>query len=412
MLVYGTAKDNPRLTNEGRSLVEAGYHVDVLAILREGFPAQPVRAEAYGIHITHVPVVPDLRPGTLARGLLAWMKGDTGEKTTELVRGRSKLRTLMNLLAFNLWALRLGGRFRPDIVHAHEPATLVAGWLIARRYRVPLIFDEYEPIAFTPRTPVISLFWRIELLLSQRASATIIAHESLRQQFELMGARIITTIPNYKRLQDYDGVTIEQVADLRRHLGLATDDVVIVYLGLLWTHREITPLLAAIGRSPDIKLVIAGRGDLESEVREQSLLHDNIIWLGWLPLHEVPLYNRMADAIYGAFADEPPFRYVEPNKLYESFAAGRPMIYRSRMGDTSRILLEAGSGILLEDITPEALEASFDVLRDSDAMMMLKDNAYRARSHHNWDTAEERLLALYRRLLPCNVMNESASEYS
>ena len=120
--------------------------------------------------------------------------------------------------------------------------------------------------------------------------------------------------------------------ELRRRLGIAEDEAVLVYAGNVHDAnaaemRSLYLAVAALNRSGRrVRLVRLGRDFVrfvEPELRE---LHDYVVHLPLQPRSEVPRYMRLADVLVqpgraDAFND-----YRFPSKLPEFFACGRPVV--------------------------------------------------------------------------------------
>jgi glycosyltransferase involved in cell wall biosynthesis len=158
-------------------------------------------------------------------------------------------------------------------------------------------------------------------------------------------------------------------------------------------------LLSAVEASPDVTLLIAGRGEMEGEIAAAAARAKNIRWLGWLPITEVPLYSKLADVIY--CCANPRFaqvRYGVPNKLFEAFMAGRAILARRGVGEMGDILERIPAGLLLDEVTPQTLQEAFQKLRDPLLLKPLQEATSQGRAAYNWAVAERRLLDLYAEL--------------
>lgn len=87
-----------------------------------------------------------------------------------------------------------------------------------------------------------------------------------------------------------------------------------------------------------------------------------------------------------------------PNKLFEAFAAGKPIIAVRGIGEIGDILEQIPAGILLDAVTPETLKTAFQRLQDPQLVNQMRQQALYGRQLYNWSLAEERLLALYSQL--------------
>lgn len=403
-LVNTSVYDDPRVVNEGITLVQAGYEVVVLGAARQPEGGQPVRSELHGMRITLVPVVASRSPLRLFKALWKLVRGDVGTHTE--APGR-RMMDIVSLVFLNLWLVRLGLRLRFDVVHCHHIAPLPAAWLLARWRQVALIYDAREsvPDLYTGLKGKFATW--LERLFLPRADAVITVGERLKQALAQRGARRIVVIGNWKRLEEYciDDRSLQMV---RQRLDLSNEHLVIVFLGTLDPTREIRPLLKAVAETPYVHLLIAGRGMLEAEVKEAAARCSRIHWLGWVSLADLPIYSKLADAIYCCLMPHYEQKaglsggnnyYAMPNKLFEAFAACKPIIATRGVGEISDLLEQIPAGILLNEVTPETLQDAFRHLQDPQTREALRQQALRGQQLYNWHVAEQRLLALYNELL-------------
>ncbi|MBK8006561.1 MAG: glycosyltransferase family 4 protein [Gemmatimonadetes bacterium] len=134
---------------------------------------------------------------------------------------------------------------------------------------------------------------------------------------------------------------------------------------------EAARVLQARGRR-DIRIVMIGdgneRGLLEVRAREAGLA--NIEFRGLVPKTDLPGWLHRADCALLTIRDVPVMSTCSPNKMFDAFAAGVPVVHTTR-GWIQRLFAEAGGGITVPPDDPEAF---------ADALIRLKeDRAWRAR---------------------------------
>jgi glycosyltransferase involved in cell wall biosynthesis len=231
--------------------------------------------------------------------------------------------------------------------------------------------------------------------------------EGLARWLRAGGARDVTVVGNWKRLDAYRPEPARVDAE-RRRLGLEGARLVVSYFGVLDPTREIEPLLEAVGRSPEVVLLIAGRGIIRERVMAAAQQWPNIRWLNWVPLADLPLYVQLCDAVYCCLSVDRHLHtqlgpgnndYSAPNKLFEAFAAGKAVIARRGLGEMGEILEQVRAGVLLDAVTPATLEAAFLRLQDQNELASLQREARRACARFDWSEAEARLRELYSRIL-------------
>lgn len=402
-LVNTPIRDDPRAVNEGMSLVKLGYRVTAIGLARDTEASQPTHAQIHGMETTLVPMVTSARPVHLLPALWALLRGHLGERTQPPV---SRTSNLISFVLFNLWLIRIALKLHPDFIHCHDVLPLPAAWILARWHRVPLVYDARESVPDLYPGLKGRVMARIEQFVLPRADAVITVGERLADSLKQRGAKQVTIIGNWKRLEDYD-VPGERLESERQRLQIHPNDCVISYFGALDPTREVMPLVNAVVQLPQVILLIGGRGMIEADVKAAAARSHNIRWLGWVPMNDVPLYTHLSTAVYYCLNFDQSSQtqlsvgnnfYSAPNKLFEAFAAGKPIIARRGIGEIGAILEQIPAGILLEEVTTESLKAAVQQLTDAATRARLEAAALQGRSQYNWHVAEQRLAALYEAL--------------
>jgi glycosyltransferase involved in cell wall biosynthesis len=391
MLSYTHVYDDPRVLPMSQSLVKLGYRAQIIGIaLRTGLPTHQVVS---GVDIWITPLLTQGKLSAFLRALWRWLRGDLRELEPD---AEARLTNKFAAVLFNLWILRLGLRRKPTAIHCHTHSPLPAAWLLARLHRVPLVFDSCESVpdyfGQVPNTLANRLTAKSEALLMPRADAVITVGERLAERLRGRGARQVVVIGNWKKPDEIETTPIN-----RTDLGLSSNQLLVAFFGNLASNTyELESLLQAIQCTPDVALLISGRGDLKKSIQHFAATTPNIIWLDWINMTDLPRYTAAADATYcclkRTFTQS---HYVAPNKLFEAFAAGKPVIALHGVGEMSAILEQTGAGILIDEATPANLQAAFEQLRDPAFRAELQQRSLAARELYNWDIAEERLKSLY-----------------
>jgi glycosyltransferase involved in cell wall biosynthesis len=401
MVVNTYAPDDPRVIYSAASLVKMGYAVRLIGAARRLEKPVPARQQIDGVDVWVTPVITAQNAlSGFMQSLIQIFRADLHQPITQFHRGKSGI---LSLLLFSLWVLRLG-LFGPrlDVIHCHDLSPLAACWVLARLKRARLIYDIHEnvPTMYAGRKGAVMT--RLERFLVKRVDYVVAAGERLAEAMPERGAKQVMHIGNWKRLSEYalDDAALDQ---LRQRWNLPPDALIVSHIGTLDSNRELPPLLEAVSQRPDVHLLIGGHGGDAEKAIQAAENFPNIHWLGWVPLVEIPAYTLISDVIYycrspqhygGSYELAP-----APNKLYEAFAAGRPLIVRRGVGEVGAILARIPAGILLDDVNAETIQAAFDQLRDPLTRERLQAAAHEARKRYHWGVAETRLQDVYTALL-------------
>jgi glycosyltransferase involved in cell wall biosynthesis len=241
------------------------------------------------------------------------------------------------LLLRALWSAR---RFKPSIVHAHLHEGCVIGKVVARVYRLPLLFDvqgsltgelvahSFWPAKFAWQRRA----WRalerwIDHLADGLALQSTEMHRELTQKFAVTPAQMTMA---------YDGVNVhafrpgERDASLVRELAIPPEALgkVIVYLGGLSPHKGVDVLLEAFAiiarRMPEAFLLVMGYPGEEAYRQKIAALglEARVRVLGQIAYETTPRYLALGD-----IAVAPKRTQTEANgKIYNYMAMGLPTV--------------------------------------------------------------------------------------
>ena len=230
---------------------------------------------------------------------------------------------------------------RPHVVFATSPPLTIAIPALAasRRHRVPLVFEVRDLWPAAPiqmgalRSPVAR---RLARTLERRvygASAHVVAlSPGMRDGVIAAGAPTdrVTLIPNASDL-DLFSPDVE-AGDLRARLGLG-GRFVSAYFGAMGEANDLSQVIEAAAILKDrgedsVAFVLQGDGKrracLEEEVRSRDLR--NVVLLPPGDKRSAARLAAASDACMIIFKDVPILATNSPNKLFDTFAAGRPAI--------------------------------------------------------------------------------------
>ena len=229
---------------------------------------------------------------------------------------------------------------RPDVVigSSVHPFAAVAGALLARRYKVPFIFEVRD---LWPQTLVDmgrlrdgALITRtlrlLERWLYRRAARTVVLLPLAWQYIVPLGIakERVVWIPN--------GVDLSLFP--RSELAEAPGDetFTLMYFGAHGGANGLDNVLKAMARvaqlpgGQNIRLRLIGNGPLKPALIEQAkaLALTNVQFEPPVPKSQIPALAAQADAFVFNLIDAPVFRYgISSNKLFDFMAGERPIIF-------------------------------------------------------------------------------------
>lgn len=270
-----------------------------------------------------------------------------------------------------VWALRrilADGKF--DLVHAHlPPAELYVrlALLGTPAAQLPLLISKHNDCAFHDSLPGERMLGR---WVARRAWKVVAISEAVRRYMVgptlgLPGSQV-ETIYYGSDPRPYEQVPADAIAAQRQAWGIhGESEIVIGTMGRFVSQKDFPTLLRAYatfaqanpGRS---RLVIAGRGPLEAELRQCAtglgLSEREVIWAGFR--EDVPLVMNAID-VFALTSVHEGFGLV----LVEAMAARKPVV-ATRSGAIPEVVVDGETGWLTEAGDHVALRAAFAKMLD------------------------------------------------
>ncbi|WP_433796913.1 glycosyltransferase family 4 protein [Actinoplanes sp. CA-252034] len=272
-------------------------------------------------------------------------------------------RRLWSFLGFVGRSALVAGRLRHDLVFATSTPLTVAvpgAWAALRR-RVPMVLEVRDvwpelPIAMGAlRSPVSR--WAAHRLeaWAYRRSARVIALSpgmaaSIRRRFPGVA---VTVVPNSSDRKLF-GRADRAGERLRRDTPWLGDRPLVLYAGTLGVANGVDYLVRMAARladtDPEVRIVILGDGRMRATLRDLAarlgVLDRNLFLLGPVSKAEVVAFFGACDLAASVFADVPELGANSPNKVFDAFAAGRPVAV-NHDGWIADLITGHGAGLVL-----------------------------------------------------------------
>lgn len=220
---------------------------------------------------------------------------------------------------------------------------------------VPILYDVDMPGQTVPDTLARRLDFRLLRGFLPRVAGAVVITEQVAKDF----------LPHQPALVVEGGLSAQQ-AEHHVDARLPPPGTFnIVYAGALERYNGIDVILDAVAGlpDPDVRLHVAGRGSLESEVRAAAQCDSRVIVHGYMDAAGLAQLYRDASLLINHRSDHRiDSRYVFPSKLIEYLASGIPVIsthFRSLKAEYRPYLT------LLDDESPGALRQAIQTLRNA-----------------------------------------------
>ena len=269
-----------------------------------------------------------------------------------------------------------------DVVVATSPPLVAAlpGWLAARVKRAGLVFeirDLWPESAVTTGvlregSLLTRLLYRLERWACRAADRVNVLTPAFRDDLVRRGlapAEKIVLVPNGADLDLFRPGPRDN--GVRREMGWG-DRFVVMYAGAHGRANALGQLLDAAERlrdRADILLATVGdgpeRAGLEAEARRRGL--DNVMFCGPQPKARMADFVNACDVGAALLQDNPTFRTVYPNKVFDYMACARPTLLAIDGVARKLVCDEARAGVFARPEDPEALAGAVRHLADDPA---------------------------------------------
>jgi glycosyltransferase involved in cell wall biosynthesis len=285
----------------------------------------------------------------------------------------------LNMLSFCLHlALRLGpaailgqnhiGR-APDVILASSPqlpAAFTCLW-IARLTGIPFVLevrDLWPQVLIdqggkSPTSPMVRLLAWMERLLYRHASTVVVLAIGAEPFVRERGARQTAWLPNGPDLELFSP----------RPSPPDRPVFTVLYAGAHGDANALENVIAAARlleqqQSP-VRIRFVGDGPKKQALMQLAVDLKSVSFEAPVPKAQIPDLMAEADAILLSLRDVPIFRYgVSPNKLYDAYALGRPVI-TTVAGAINAEVQEYRLGVTAPPCDPKALAAAIQRLMNT-----------------------------------------------
>lgn len=275
-------------------------------------------------------------------------------------------------------------KFRPDVVHVHEPLVPGTGMFATRKREEPVVatFHAYadRAIMLSLMAPLLRPVWR---RLSARIAVSKAAASFVARRFH--GDRV-RVIPNGVETEEFaraeparlpQGRKVLFVNRLDPRKGFAT--MVDAFRRLATTHQ-------------DLVLVVAGDGPDRGALRRLSPpLRGRVIMLGNVPHDRLPSFHAACDVFCAPATGRESFGIV----LIEALAAGLPVV-ASDIPGYREVVRDGVDGLLTPARDAQAVAAAVArILEDAELSKRLSEAGLETANRYSWDTVAGEIEAVY-----------------
>lgn len=287
--------------------------------------------------------------------------------------------------------------FRPDVIHAVNPAVLgFAAFFASTGHRVPLVVSYHTHLPkylhYYKLGGLEGMMWWGMRQGYNRADLLLATSQVMQAELESHG------IPRVQLWQR--GVDTEMFHPQRRTAAMRErltqghpHDKLLLYIGRLSAEKEIEQCRTVLEALPGVRLALVGDGPHRAKL-EQYFAGTNTLFAGFLKGEELAAAYASADA------------FMLPSRtetlglvLLEAMAAGCPVV-TPRAGGTSDIVQDGVTGHLYDPDNPaSAIDAVRRLLFDADYHATMSCRARADAERWGWSAATRQLEDYYRGVL-------------
>jgi glycosyltransferase involved in cell wall biosynthesis len=407
MLANNPCIYDARIRREAEALSDAGHRVTVLATSSD---AAPERETVAGVDYRRIFKVREIKKSLDAEAAVE--TGTAGRwprrlKGTAFHIGRNLITPSVRHLVGYARAYRQTIKaLDPDVVHAHDLDTLLAGWLGAKAARAKLVYDAHE-LETDRNLPMVRHEKRYrafaERWLVQRSDAVITVSDSiadyLAERYQIDRPTVLLNAPTTRMA--VGGTTM---SDLRADLGLSPDQPLALYVGGLMPGRGIDQAIRALGHAPNVQLAAVGPRQEASEQEMTALaetlgVRERLHLVDPVPPERLGRYIASADVSLILLQNSClNHLFCFPNKLLQSLLAGLPVVV-SRLVELERMVALTGAGLVVDETNPTSIaQAITAILAEPGRYRPSPSLIGSLQASHGWKAQKERLLTCYHRL--------------
>jgi len=289
-------------------------------------------------------------------------------------------------------------KLKPALIHFHDPELMFVAVCI-RLLGVKVVYDVHEDLPkqllykkWIPkivRYPLSGLVRILEAFCSSFFQAIVVATEDIAQKFPESKTVVLRNFP-----------LIDLELEPSKHLP--REELNLIYAGGLTKVRGIAELIEALGQvKSEVRLTLIGKWSSE-EYRlhcESFVGYSKVDYLGFMTMKEV--YEHIANADVGIGTLKPIRNYLTslPVKAFEYMLQGKPMIL-SNFDYWQHMFW--GTAHFVDPNRPEEIAHAIDALAsDPEKRRSMGEVGFaKVRDEYNWEVESQKLLDLYKRLLP------------
>lgn len=287
----------------------------------------------------------------------------------------SNLKRLLNYASFCLTCLfGLARATKPDYIFVDSPPLFlgVPGWIVAKLWRVPLLFnvadlwpDSVRDLGIMRDGPLVNFAYRLERWIYRRATSVTAVTEGIRSALldsKRLPQEKVMFLPNGVDTNLFKPCPPDET--LKRNLGLAGKKIVL-YAGNHGYAGAVEQVLYAancLRNEPSLHFLLIGEGPEKQKLIDlaASLGLPNVTFHAQVPLDSMPSFLSISDLAVVTLRKSKVMAGARPAKSFVMMAGGKAIVL-SAEGEAAGLIERSGAGVV---VPPEDYQSIASAIRE------------------------------------------------
>ena len=250
----------------------------------------------------------------------------------------------------------------PDVILASSPQLPSAflSLILSKLFKVPFVVeirDLWPQVlidqgGLSPNNFIVKALIWMEKQIYKNANYVVVLAKGAKKYVHKRGAKKVIWLPNGPDLNNFKFCKLSHIEkfSFKRRFR-------IIYTGAHGEANDLINIVEAAKLLSDlpVKFILIGDGPSKRNLIIKASSLNNIEFKDSIPKEKIPSILADADAVILTLKKVPLFKYgVSPNKLYDAYAIGRPVI-SAVDGDINNEIEENRLGYTAESSNPEQL---------------------------------------------------------
>lgn len=388
-----------RILQEARSLIQAGYRVTLLSGFETTEETYYVQ-DGIEIHRYKYDWNDERIKKYLTKVRNEHLRLILNKVLLQLINRLSRLKS------FDIFVLNKAQQFQSDIVHVHDLPMLRYGVYLAKKWRVPLVFDAHEIYHESSHLTFLRkwAYLYMEKHYIQNTNLFITVNEKIADYFQkIHGKRAIVLMNCADRFKDFDREICRERLCTQANIAMSSKPYIILYQGWISEERNLDTLIRAVAQLPsNIYFCLIGYGYYEEHLKKlvvDNQLGDRVHFLGRIEPENILKLTAGADiGVIPYLPVDLNHKYCSPNKIFEYIQANIPTIAHKL---PFMEWLEQNYGVLVTgdfSSVESSVKTLLATIDNTEKLEKMRVACRHAAEFFSWEVESRKLLDAYQKL--------------